>query len=302
MDIWKKLLILISSTFILSGCSILNNKNVSGLQVITNDTTSSLFLDGQYLDKTPYINKTIQPGEYTLKIQPDNQELVPYETQVSLRKNTLTVVTWKPGDKSENSGGIIYEMEEIKSNQGELSFITIPDKSIIKFDQGEQQFSPLIINNIEPGHHQFEISLPSYEKQHHTINVIKGYRINITVKLAKAEPPAENNNHPDKDALPSKEVIEDKLEELDIEDDLESTKSSSASGQLVIISPTGFFQNEIEVLKVREKASSTAEILGHALVGKSYPYLEETLNGWFKIDFNNQAGWVSGQYSKLTNE
>ncbi|MBT3249378.1 MAG: SH3 domain-containing protein [Candidatus Pacebacteria bacterium] len=291
MGIWKKLLVLVISTFFLSGCNLLNRKNVAGLQVITNDTTSSLFLDGQYLDKTPYINKTIQPGEYTLKIQPDDQELVSYETQISLRKNTLTVVTWKPGSRSENSGGIIYEMEEIKSNQGELSFITIPDNSIIKFDQGEQQFSPLVIKNIEPGHHQFEISLPSYEKQNHTISVIKGYRVNITAKLSKSKPP-ENAAA----AEPLKDLGE---ENSDIKSNLETTPNASAGGQLVIIKTTGFLQNEVEVLKVRKEASSAAAIIGHALVGNSYPYLNENSVGWLKIKFDNQVGWVSDQYAEL---
>jgi uncharacterized protein YgiM (DUF1202 family) len=283
MGIWKRLLILTISTFLLSGCNILDRKNVAGLQVITNDTASSLFLDGQYLDKTPYINKTIQPGEYTLKIQPDNQELVSYETQVSLRKNTLTVVTWKPGSRSENSGGIIYEMEEIKSNQGELSFITIPANSIIKFDQGEQQFSPLVIRDIEPGHHQFEMSLPSYEKQHHTINVIKGYRINITAKLAKSKPPGEEDDEPINIIVP-------------IKDDLEATQSASVAGQLVTIKQTGFFQNEVEVLKVRKEASSAANIVGYAKSGQSYQYLTISDQNWYQIKLDEIQGWVSGEY------
>ncbi len=288
MNIWKKVLVLISSALFLSSCSILDRKNVAGLQVITNETSSSLFLDGQYLDKTPYINKTIKPGEYTLKIQPDNQELISHETQISLRKGTLTVITWKPGNKSENSGGIIYEMEKIKSTQGELSFITIPNNSIVRFNQKEQQFSPLILKNIEPGHHQFEISLPSYEKQQHTINVIKGYRVNITAKLAKSDPPEEkanylNNNTP-------------------IKNDVESTQSASSSSQLVTIKSTGFYQNETEVLKIRQEASPSATIVGHALVGQSYPYLNETLTGWFKIEFDNQIGWVSEEYTELINE
>jgi SH3 domain-containing protein/PEGA domain-containing protein len=288
MNIWGKISIFISSTLLLSSCSILDRKNVAGLQVITNDTSSSLFLDGQYLDKTPYINRAVKPGEYTLKIQPDNQELISHETQISLRRGALTVITWKPGNKSENSGGIIYEMEEIKSSQGELSFITIPNNSIIRFDQGEQQFSPLILRNIEPGHHQFEISLPSYEKQQHTINVIKGYRINITAKLAKTDPPEERASPLNNNVL--------------IENDVESTQSGSNSGQLVTIEPTGFYQNETEVLKVRQEASSSAAIIGHALVNQSYPYLGETLAGWLKIEFDNRAGWVSDQYTKLTNE
>ena len=298
MNVWGKISILISSALILSGCSLIDRKNVAGLQVITNNTPSSLFLDGQYLDKTPYINKTIKPGEYTLKIQPDDQELIPHETQISLRRGTLTVMTWKPGDRSENSGGIIYEMEQIKSSQGELSFITIPNNSIVRFDQGEQQFSPLVLRNIEPGHHQFEISLPSYEKQQHTINVIKGYRVNITAKLAKSDPP-ENNGYFNNDSSP----VEDSPEQTPaVPNDLESTTSSTTSGQLVTIKPTGFFQNQVEVLKVRQEASSSASIIGHALVGNSYPYLNEALAGWLKIKFDNQSGWVSDQYAELANE
>lgn len=279
----------------------MDRRNVAGLQVSTDDVPSSLFLDGQYLDKTPYINKDIKPGQYTLKIQPDDQDLVPYETQISLRKGSLTVVTWNPGDKSENSGGIIYEMEEIKSNQGELSFITIPNNAIIKLDQGEQQFSPLVIKNIEPGHHQFEINLPSYQKQLHTINVIKGYRINITVKLAKATPTT-NQATPKPTKTESKDATSEA--EVSLNNNLVSTPSgsSSASGQLVTIKSTNFFQDGVEVLKVRQQASPSSKLVGYAQVGKSFPYLNEVSSGWFKIKFENDAGWVSDQYSKIDDE
>lgn len=68
------------------------------------------------------------------------------------------------------------------------------------------------------------------------------------------------------------------------------------------IKSTGFFQNQVEVLKVRQEASVSATIIGHALVGNSYPYLNETLVGWLKIEFDNQTGWVSDQYAELANE
>lgn len=307
MSVLKKILLVAVAAVSLSGCSLLDKKNIAGLQVITNDVSSSLFLDGQYLDKTPYINKEIKPGSYTLKIQPENQKLIPYETQVTLRKGTLTVVTWNPGNKSENSGGVIYEMEKINSNQGELSFITIPNNSIITFDQGEQQFSPLVLKDIEPGHHQFEISLPSYEKQHHTINIIKGYRINVTAKLAKAKYEAdktqksetsdtnlESSSSAHKDETVKNLIMKESLE------DVEATQTASISGQAVKINKTSFFQDGKEVLKVRKKANPTAEIIGYAKVGKSYSYLDEA-NGWFKIKIDNQSGWVSGHYAQLLN-
>jgi hypothetical protein len=296
MGFWQKISILLVSTLFLSGCTFLDKRNVAGLQVITNNTPSSLFLDGQYLDKTPFIDKEIKPGKYTLRIEPDDQTLTPHETQISLKLATLTVVTWKPGVRPETSGGIIYEMEEIKSNQGELSFITIPDNAIIRFDQGSQQFSPLALKSIEPGHHQFEISLPSYEKQQHTINVIKGYRINVTAKLAKIAEPEEEKRLQAAAPTPTPATTQTPPE-LNLAPIINSTQS----GQLISINPTGFYQDGKEVLKVRDQASPSATIIGYAQVGKTYPYLE-TLAGWHKIQLDNKIGWVSGKFSKLLNE
>ena len=282
MKIWYRFSVLLLATIIFTGCTFLDKKNVAGLQVITNDVTSSLFLDGQYLDKTPFIDKTIKTGKYTLKIEPDDTNLTSHETQVTLSKGLLTVVTWRPGDRPETSGGIIYEMEEIKSNKGELSFVTIPDNTIISFDQGEQQFSPLALKSIEPGHHQFEISLPSYEKQQHTINIVKGYRITVTAKLSRTLPPIERESDT---SLVTNDLASG------------SAQISTSSGQLVTIQSTGFFQDGAEVLKVRDGASASAKIVDYAKAGQSYPYLSETSLGWHKIKLDKQVGWVSGQYT-----
>jgi hypothetical protein len=302
MKSWHKLIIILSAiaTVIFIGYSLLDEPQLSGLQVITGEAKSSLFLDGQYLDKTPFIDKTIKPGQYTLKIEPENQDLAPYETQVSLRSGLLTVVTWKPGPNPETSGGVIYEMEKINGRKGELSFITIPDNTIIYFDQNQQQFAPLALKDIEPGHHQFEISLPSYEKQQHTINVVAGHRVTVTAKLARSLPPSDNHELPTKqqsldtatDATQSSVISDSSGEET-------ATTSSQLTGAkgTVTINSTGFFQDGEEVLKVRKEASAGAEIAGYASVGESYPYLSENQSGWLKITFQDQAGWVSANYA-----
>lgn len=314
MSIWKKLIIVLVAGIGLSGCSLLEKKNVAGLQVMTNEAISSLFLDGQYLDKTPYINKTIQPGTYTLKIQPDSNQLVAYETQITLRRGTLTVVTWKPGPTSAESGGIVYDLEPISGKRGEISFLTIPDNAIITFDQGEQQFSPLVIRDIEPGHHQLEISLPAYEKQQHTLNVIGGYRINVSAQLARnsQSDQAQIKNGEQTDPSPTKERT-DLL--------LNTTNTSSISGQMlsatqsarfnpqlatqsgqtgqenVVIKSTNFFYQNQEALKVRSNPNGSSQIVGYATVGKSYPYLGLQQAGWLKIQLDvNTTGWVSQDY------
>jgi len=186
----KKLLLVFSclSCVFLSGCNPADWKAKSGLQVTTNDVPASLFLDGKYLDKVPYINNDIKPGEYTLEIRPDSSQLVSYTTKVSLKNGLLTVVVWKPGDRPETSGGVLYEMEKLGNpKQSQLSLVTIPDSAIIHVDGESKDFAPVLIDSISAGEHGYEVSLPSYETQKNTINVLEGYRMNVTVKLARQD-------------------------------------------------------------------------------------------------------------------
>lgn len=267
-----------------------DDKVQSGLQVITDNISSSLFLDGSYLDKTPYINKKIRPGEYTLRIEPESSELNPYETPISLTKGLLTVVTWKPGKTIETSGGVIYEMKPLENkSETEVSFITIPDNAIISFDGGEKKFSPLALKEVDPGHHEFEVSLPSYESQKHTINLIKGYNLNISVKLIRAE---------------------EALEETSTEDDTDAAQTEADQAptdqtQVKILS-TNFYQDGAEVLRVRTEANLNSDQVGFVKVDQSYPYLDQTDDGWHQIKFKDaltdesKQGWVSPDYSQLS--
>ena len=112
---WFKFIIIVFVAAFFSGCNPLKKNSKSGLQVITDGTESAVFLDEQYIEKAPFINREIKPGEYTLKIQPDDPSLVTHETKIVLRPGLLTVVTWKLAERPELSGGVIYEMEPIKS-------------------------------------------------------------------------------------------------------------------------------------------------------------------------------------------
>lgn len=182
--------VLFITGFLFSGCQqILEYKSKSGLQVITDDVPSSVFLNGQHLDSTPLIEKTLKPGEYQLKIVPNDPTLTAYETAIILRKGLLTVVTWKPAARPEMSGGVIYEMEELKdTTKAEVSFVSIPEGAIVSLENKEKDFSPVVYTDVAPGNRSFEVTLPSYETQNHTINVQPGYRMLVRIKLAKLQP------------------------------------------------------------------------------------------------------------------
>jgi len=286
------ILIIIGSAFLFTACNPLEKKMKSGLQVITDEVNASLFLDGKYLDKTPYINKSIQPGTYNLRIEPDDAAYIPYETTVNLRKSLLTVVTWNPGKTPSTSGGVIYELEPIESRkQADVSFITIPDNAIIQFDANDKQFSPLIINNLEAGHHEFEVSLPSYETQKHTINVVEGHRLNVLITLSKMSDEEEETATPTQESSPSA-TTEDNIDQA-------TPSSQLILGARIKIKSTNFYMNSEEVLRVRDQAGSTGKELGFARVGKEFKYLNETANDWYKIDFEGKEGWVSAKYAQL---
>jgi len=281
------MLVLFSGLF-LSGCT-LRKEAKAGLQIITGSEPASVFIDGSYLEKSPLIQKDLKPGEYLIRIQPDNSQLAAYETPVTLRSGLLTVLTWEPGQTSEVSGGVLYEMEKIGSKEkSEVTFISIPDGVIIAIDSGEKQIAPLTLTDVEPGQHEFEATLPSYEVQKHTINVVKGYRMMVTIKLAK------NDILPSPKPLPSPTTGSTEASSSG-----DQSSEASQSGQSIRISTTNFFFNGQEVLRVRSRASGESGELGYAKVGQTYDYLGETKDGWYKIKFNDTEGWVSGNYSAL---
>lgn len=301
-----KLIIIIFATVIFSGCNPLAKNSKSGLQVITDGSESSIYLDDQYIEKAPFINREIKPGEYLLKIQPDDPKLVTYETKITLRPGLLTVVTWKLAERPELSGGVIYEMEPLKSgSKSEVSFITIPDGAIIALQGKDKEFSPVIIPNITPGHNEFEVLLPSYESQKHTINAVEGYRMLISVKLAKIANGDFQNNQKD-----SSEKIDDS--NIELTEQATDSGNATQSGNLpvrdpknseiskqILIKPTNFFQDGKEVLRVRDKIGLSGIELGFADVGEKYEYLGNTQDNWFNINFNGKSGWVSGTFSQI---
>lgn len=274
---------LLISSIVFAGCNPLTWKQQAGLQVITNDVSASLFLDDQYLDKTPYINKKIKPGNYNLRIQPDDSSLVPYDIPITLNKGTITVIEWQPNISLETSGGTIYEME--KTGKTTLEFQTIPNNAILTLDGGVKQFSPLILEDVAEGNHTFEISLPSYVTQQKAVNVIKNHHITLTAILAKELQPTEDQ------------------QDLETPEATTATETNTLLGstnqETVQILSTDFFVNDQEVLRVREEPTNLGKELGFAVVGKTYP-LKEEVDGWFGIEFENQVGWISSQYSQKT--
>jgi hypothetical protein len=298
------------SSVFFAGCTTFFNKNnKAGLQVMTNEAAAAVFLDGEYLDNAPYINKELQPGQYLLEIRPENTALVPYETTIELRKGLLTVVTWKPGQRPDLSGGVIYELEKLSSSKTtEIAIASVPDGAVVSIDNGEKEFTPVLRDDITPGTHDIAISLPSYETQSHTVNAVEGHRLNILVTLAKnplgdsdqiidPSPVTTSNATPDAATASAQASVQPSpspngnLRNVSL--------SESTDGPTVTITATNFYQDGKEVLRVRDAVGVGGEELGFAEVGNTYLYLDESQSGWLKIDFDGEEGWISSKYAQL---
>lgn len=272
------------SSLFLSACSIFDKPKNSGLQVSTGEIKASVYLNDNFLERTPFINKNLAEGTYMIKIVPDDPSYLPYETQINLKNETLSVVVWKLGKKPEYSGGVIYEMVPLNDkNKTEVMFNSVPDGAIIKFKDQEKVFSPVTLTDISEGEHMYEISLPSYESLNHTINVIKGYRMVVYSKLSKI----------DLEEQKAKEVASSSAKKNET---IEATQSAN----MVKIKSTNFFENNEEVLRVRRQASATASAVGFAKVGEIYKYLGITSqDNWLYIELDATiSGWVSGSYAE----
>jgi hypothetical protein len=330
--------LLAAATVILSGCNFLQKPKHSGIQVITNNVPSAVFLNDQHINNTPLHEKTIAPGQYTLKLVPENPELAPYETTVTLREGLLTVVTWKPAERPELSGGVIYEMEPLDNRtRSEVSFVTIPDGAIISFQSRERTFSPIILTDVAVGQHEFELTLPSYETQKHTINVIPGFRMVIRAKLAKNAPTGDAAGTSELDGaeeegggtatsaasasqsavasgsaralsagggeqlpiVPAPQSASASAQASNIDVTSDKVATSSATATKIRVGKTGFFLNGAEALRVRDAAGATGKELGFLTVGETAPYLKETKSGWHKISFKREVGWVSSDFTQL---
>ncbi|MEX0895338.1 MAG: PEGA domain-containing protein [Patescibacteria group bacterium] len=291
----KTAILLLIVASVLSGCSIFESKERAGLQVLTDDIASFVYLDGQTLDATPMIAKNLKPGSYQLRIEPTNPEYAPYETTITLRRSTLTVVMWKPNTQPELSGGVIYEMEPLRNSDAtEVVVHTIPEGAIVSIEDREKEFSPAVFTDIPAGNREFEISLPSYEVQHHTISVQQGFRMVITVTLAKLRLPGEMDP----------EVVSDESEIIDASAPATESGGIGEDGNAqpagtVTIKRTSLFIDDQEVVRVREEPDSNSRQLVTLPVEQSYPYLGETENDWHKIDANGVEGWVNGNFAVL---
>lgn len=278
------------------------NKKPTGLEINT-IPVSAVYLDDKNIGTTPYTNKNLAPGSYTLKLVPtetDGKNLSPWETRLELSSLVTTVINRTFAESETDASGSVLQLVKEPGNKTYLSLISDPDTVNVTIDGKPSGFTPITKVETTPGSHSLEVSSPGYKSQDVTVNTVKGYNLIVNVKLAI-----------DQIVLSQPVVASESAEPSPSDSPDESPAATSSAKPSAKPSPNSAASQVgkpyVEVqetgtgwLRVRKEPSATADELGKANVGERLKYLgESTETGWHKIEFEGSPGWVSGKYVEL---
>lgn len=237
---------------------------------------SSVFINGTLVGETPF-RDSYKAGAILLKLVPKgtNEQLIPFETTLTLASGIETVVGRNFGTSEESSSGYVITFEKSKNQTPGLIAFSQPANAQVLIDGVSRGFSPYETSTIAPANHTVGIKSPGYLDFSMTVKTIAGYRLNFYAKLAKDSGNSENE---------SGNVIKKSVTILD--------------------TPTGY-------LRVRSEPGSGGEEIAQAKTGETFPYLDmDVATGWIEIQYEASksglptgiTGWISGEYATVSAE
>lgn len=306
-----KLFILLTSALVFSGCTLPSFiQKKAGLTVsIANNEITSITLNGLDVGQAPFDSNDLKPGSYTIKLSPQNSSKPAYETNIALTSGLVTVVTWSFGSTPEESGGEIFELSKSSGGKTELSVVTNPDNIIVKVDGLSKGFSPLILDDLAVGSHNLTLSAPGYVERTTNPSLVKGYRVTVTSKLGRepetATPTATSGAALSPSPTPRPTATPNASPKASPKPSPTTTSTATQSGVIATTTTPPLPYVEVSTtetgwLRVRAEASGSSAELAKLAIGSKVPYLNETVSGWHKVDYQGgKQGWVSGQFAVI---
>ena len=302
----KKLLLIGLSALFLSGCTLPSLNKKAGLQVsINGGEKANVFVDGMNIGQTPYSGDNLKPGRKTVKLVPETPNEATYETTLTLSGGNITVMTWTFGKTLDESGGEVFELSKATNkNKNELSIVTNPYNIIVKVDGQTKGLSPLILDDLAEGLHSLTVTAPGYVERTSNPKLVKGYRLTVTSKLAREPFGGATNATPSATPVTSPSPIP-KTSPKPVPRSMPTTNATSSGTTTGVISASIKTLPYVEIiesgtgwLRVRDSADGNAQELTKLSVGSTVPYMNETLSGWLKVEYQTgKQGWVSGKYA-----
>lgn len=226
---------------------------------VTSDQKAKVLVDNKEVGNTPYQDENLKEGEYlvVLKNDPEGSESgkILWQGYAKLYGGTLTVINRDLADNPSTSSGETITLEK----GGGATIVSTPPQAEVVVDNKVAGRTPVTIDSLAAGEHQFMISKNSYLKRNIKATAVDGYNLTLTVDLAISEP--------DLTKLPTIPV--------------------TTSVEVVVKkTPTGF-------LRVRKSPSLDGEEIARVSPGDSLVLLEEIAN-WDRVRLvDGKEGYVS---------
>ncbi len=290
----KAVFIAIFSAVILSGCSLLPGflqRQQAAIQITTNPN-AAVFLNDEKVGETPFKSQELKSQDYNVRLVPDGEGLIEWETTVKLYPGITTVITYDFAQDRQEASGATLTLEPLATSDAvEIAVISIPDNASVKLDGQPKGFTPLQVKNVEEGEHTLSVSAPGYKQRQIQIKTVSGHKLTVDVQLAR-EPIAQ--------ASPSGEEKPEAEDDESPKPTPEESKPASPSAKVdkpyieILETPTGW-------LRVRKEPTTAADNeVAKVNPGERYSYLDTNESGWHKILLSDgQEGWISGRYAKL---
>lgn len=288
----KKMFLVLTSTMLLGGCNPkdLFIKPPAGLDIMTSPG-STVFINGENKGNTPFSDKAMKPGVYTLKLVPTDTSLLPYETSLNLSSHASSVISRNLATTELDGSGYTLELQPDNASETYLSIISEPDTINVTIDGKPSGFTPLSKMTTTPGTHALLVTSPGFIEQQLSVNTAKGYNLIVSLKLGTQAITLSQATT----ATSSSEIISSPLPSPTTPNTATKSATKIVEKPYILIEETG-----TGWLRVRKDPSGTADELGKANTGEKLPYLgESTEIGWFKVQFEGSNGWVSGKYVTL---
>jgi hypothetical protein len=294
----KSLFLLLVLSLILTGCSLsLPFVTKKAALQISSTPQATVFIDGKHVGQTPYDTNDLKAGEITVKLVPEGQSGVSWESKLTLIPKVVTVINRRFGPTADQSSGEVFTLEPLtKKSSAGLVVISTPDNSIVTVDDQPQGFAPVSLDTIAAGEHAIAVSAPGFSDNNFSANVPAGYKLIANIQLARipveaAAPALETSPIPSPASSPSAAPA--------TTPSVASASASAKAPPYVEILP-----NPIGYLRVRANPATSASELARAYPGQHLPYQNEEQNGWYKVEYaTGSTGWVSrgssGEYAKL---
>ncbi len=265
--------------FILFKIFFLDPKGIAAIQV-QSFPKADVFLNGSKLGTTPLKDERQSPGEYDLKLTTVvNGKNIEWLGKGKLISDTITFVNRELSDNPEQTAGESLMLEKLADSKAtEIAVVSDPNGAIVKVDGKSVGTAPITASDISTTDHEISLSYPGFRDRFVRGRAVAGYRLNISVQMAKGE---------------------DLLQITPTPTPTPTATASAKTGEqkplpakpyvTIKNTPTGW-------LRVRSTPSTSASESGRVNPGESYPLLEEQ-TGWVKIKFKETInGWVSDSY------